>query len=83
MSGLVTLLIKDFLILVLIGAIPAFGIAYYLTNEWLSTFEYHVDMNYLLYGLVLVVIGGITILTTGYHALRAATSNPADNLKYE
>ena len=82
-SGLVTLLIKDFLILVLIGAIPAFGIAYYLTNEWLSTFEYHVDMNYLLYGLVLVVIGGITILTTGYHALRAATSNPADNLKYE
>ncbi|MBR08736.1 MAG: hypothetical protein CMP48_13785 [Rickettsiales bacterium] len=82
-SGLVSLLVKDFLILVFIGAVPAFGIAYYFMNEWLNTFEYHVEMNYLLYGLVLIVIGGITILTTGYHALRAATSNPADSLKYE
>ncbi|WP_421871094.1 FtsX-like permease family protein [Marinoscillum sp.] len=82
-SGLVSLLVRDFLLLVIVGAIPAFGIAYYFMNEWLSTFEYHVNMNYFLYFLVLLVIGGVTILTTGYHALRAATSNPADNLKYE
>lgn len=82
-SGLVNLLVKDFLILVVIGAVPAFAVAYYLMNQWLDTFEYHVDMNYLLYLLVLVIIGGITVLTTGYHALKAATGNPANNLKYE
>lgn len=82
-SGLVSLLVKDFLILVAVGALPAFGIAYYFMSEWLGTFEYHVNMNFLLYVLVLLLIAGITILTTGYHALRAATSNPADNLKYE
>jgi len=82
-GGLVTLLVKDFVLLVALGAIPAFGLAYYFMSEWLDTFEYHVDMNYLLYIGVLMIIATITVLTTGYHALRAATSNPADNLKYE
>lgn len=81
--GLVSLLVKDFLILVLLGALPAFGIAYYFMDEWLNTFEYHVDMNYLIYFLVLIVIAGVTILMTGFHAFRAASSNPADNLKFE
>lgn len=82
-AGLVSLLVKDFLILVLLGALPAFGIAYYFMDEWLNTFEYHVDMNYLIYFLVLIVIAGVTILMTGFHAFRAASSNPADNLKFE
>lgn len=82
-SGLIALLVKDFIILVILGAIPAFGFAYYFMNDWLGTFEYHVDMNYLLYLAVLIIIVLITVLTTGYHALKAATSNPADNLKYE
>ncbi len=82
-SGLVSLLVKDFIILVLIGAIPAFGLAYYFMSEWLLTFEYHVSMNFAIYFLVLIIIGLITVLTTGFHALKAAQSNPADKLKYE
>ncbi|MFY0608318.1 MAG: ABC transporter permease [Cyclobacteriaceae bacterium] len=81
--GLVSLIIKDFMILVILGAIPAFGLAYYFMGEWLTTFEYHVELSAMVFILVLVVISLITILTTGYHALRAANSNPADNLKYE
>ncbi len=82
-AGLVSLLVKDFLLLVMLGALPAFGIAYYFMDEWLNTFEYHVDMNYFIYLLVLILIAGITILMTGFHAFRAASSNPADNLKFE
>ncbi|CAD5299345.1 MULTISPECIES: ABC transporter permease [unclassified Imperialibacter] len=82
-GGLVTLLVKDFVWLVLIGAVPAFGLGYYFMNDWLKTFEYHVDINLLLFVVVLLIILVITVLTTGYHALRAANSNPANNLKYE
>ena len=82
-GGLVTLLVKDFVWLVLIGAVPAFGLGYYFMNDWLKTFEYHVDINLLLFVVVLLIILVITVLTTGYHALRAANSNPASNLKYE
>ncbi|WP_456459543.1 ABC transporter permease [Reichenbachiella sp.] len=82
-GGLIQLLIKDFLILVCIGAIPAFAVAWYFGQNWLQNFEYSVEINYLIFVGVLLVTMSITILSTGYFALRAATSNPADSLKYE
>ncbi len=82
-AELVSLLIKDFMVLVVIGALPAFGLAYYFMDEWLLTFEYHIDLSIVLFLFVLLLISIITILTTGYHALKAANSNPASNLKYE
>ena len=82
-SGLVTLIVKDFVWLVLIGAVPAFGLSWYFLNDWLQNFEYHVTINLILFLVVLLIIMAITILTTGYHALKAASSNPAEKLKYE
>ncbi len=81
--GLVALLVKDFVILVLIGAVPAFAIGYYAMNEWLQNFEFHINISAIHFVVVLLIILLITIVTTGYHALKAASSNPADNLKYE
>lgn len=82
-GGLVTLLVKDFVWLVLVGAVPAFAFGYYFMSDWLESFEYHVDINLLLFLAVLLIIMVITVLTTGYHALKAANANPASNLKYE
>lgn len=82
-AGLVGLLVRDFILLVFIGALPAFVLAYFFMKEWLASFEYHVELNYLLFLLVLVLICMITALTTGYYALRAANTNPANQLKYE
>lgn len=82
-SSLVGLLIKDFVILVLIGAIPAFIGGFFFMNDWLKNFEYHVDINVFQFATVLLIILTITVLTTGYHALKAASSNPASSLKSE
>jgi len=82
-GGLVTLLVKDFVWLVLVGALPAFVLGYYFMNDWLQSFEYHVDINLLLFLVVLLIILIISVVTTGYHALKAANANPASNLKYE
>ena len=82
-NGLVTLLVKDFIFLVIFGAVPAFVGGYYFMNEWLQNFEYHISIGVGHFSLVLIVIVLITVLTTGYHAVKAATSNPAENLKYE
>lgn len=80
---LVGLLIKDFVILVLIGAIPAFIGGFFLMDDWLGNFEYHIDINVFQFIIVLLIILTITILTTGYHALKAASTNPASSLKSE
>lgn len=82
-SGLISLLVRDFVYLVFIGAIPAFLVAWYLMDKWLESFEYHINMNGLIYILVLIMTLLITIITTGYFAMKAANSNPAENLKYE
>lgn len=82
-GGLVSLIIKDFIYLVIIGALPAFILSWYSMNEWLSSFEYHISIGPMIFILVFIITLGITILTTGFFALKAANSNPAENLKYE
>ncbi len=82
-NGLVRLLVRDFVWLVLIGALPAFWISYNLMNRWLDNFEYHITIGFFVFAIVLVVVVILVILTTGYHAYKASTSNPSKNLKYE
>lgn len=82
-KGLVTLLVKDFIWLVIIGALPAFLISYNLMNRWLNSFEYHIDVQVIVFVAVLLITIVMVIFTTGYHAYKASTSNPSDNLKYE
>ncbi len=82
-SGLISLLVTEFIWLVLLGALPAFVCAYLFANGWLENFEYHTTVNYFLFVLVTLLILLITMLTTGIHAYKAAVTNPSDNLKYE
>jgi len=82
-GGLVMLLVKDFVWLALIGAIPAFLVGYRIMNQWLSDFEYHINISPLAFIAVLAIALLFVVVTTGIQAYRAATANPSDNLKYE
>ncbi len=82
-GGLVLLLVRDFVWLVLLGAVPAFVIGYRIMNDWLQTFEYHVSVRFVLFITVLLVVIFVTMITTGYHAYKAAITNPSNNLRYE
>lgn len=77
------LLTRNFIILVGIAAIPAFIAVWYFMTKWLDTFAYHTEMNYWLFGLAFMIVLLITILTTGYHAWRAAVGSPITSLRYE
>ncbi|SNT25330.1 putative ABC transport system permease protein [Ekhidna lutea] len=82
-KGLVLLLVKDFIWLVLVGALPAFIIGYKIMNNWLGDFEYHTEINLVIFVVVLLIVTAFVMLTTGFQAYKAASVNPADNLKYE
>jgi putative ABC transport system permease protein len=67
------------LVAVLIG-VPA---AWFINNLWLEIMAYHTQMNFTVIGigvLILLALGGVTI---GSQTLRAAFTNPVDNLKNE
>ncbi len=82
-TQVVTLLSKEFLILVLIANLIAWPIAWYAMSRWLENFAYRIDLGlgtFILAGLLTLVIA---LATVSYQAVKAATANPVDALRYE
>ena len=81
--NIILLLTRNFALLVVIASIPAFFAGWYFMTKWLDTFSYHTPLNYWLFGLAFVLVLGITIATTGFHAIKAAVGNPVKALRHE
>ena len=81
--GLIVLLSKDFLKLVCISSLIACSIAYIASDYWLQKFVYRTSLNALPFfaGTILTII--ITGITVGYHAWKAAISDPIEALHQE
>jgi putative ABC transport system permease protein len=82
-SGIIIMLSRQFILLVLISNIIAWPIAYYITNNWLQDFAYRIDINW----WVFLLAGGIALVialaTVSFQAIKAATTNPVESLRYE
>ncbi|MDH5398955.1 MAG: FtsX-like permease family protein, partial [Cyclobacteriaceae bacterium] len=76
---LVILVAKDFLKLVFIGTALALPAAWYFMDNWLENFAYKIvlwhESGIALQATFLIIIA--TLLTVGYHTIRAANENPA------
>ncbi|HSG28210.1 MAG TPA: FtsX-like permease family protein, partial [Candidatus Krumholzibacterium sp.] len=82
-GGIVTMLCREFVLLVLIANLVAWPMAYLLMKRWLQAFPYQSGISpmiFLLAGLMAVVIA---VLTVSYRAVRAANTNPIEALRYE
>jgi len=78
---IISLLTKDFLILVGIALLVAAPIAWYAMHEWLQRYAYRTMIEWWVFvatGLLVIVV---SLLTTGYHAFKAALMNPVKSLK--
>lgn len=73
---IIYLLTRNFVVLVALATIPAFIAAWFFASNWLDTFAYHTNMNYWLYGLAFLLVIVLTLITTGYFALKVAKDNP-------
>jgi putative ABC transport system permease protein len=80
---LVSLLSREFIVLMLLSALIAAPLAAWGIQQWLQDFAYRTTMPWWIY-----VMGGfaaivIALLTVGFQTFRAATANPVDSLKSE
>lgn len=80
---IMTLLSKQFLILLLVAFALAGPIGYYLSSNWLENFSIHVKLTMLPVGYTLLICLLFTIVAISYHALKAARENPVDAMRYE
>jgi putative ABC transport system permease protein len=80
---IVILLSKEFVKWVLVANLIAWPIAYYVMEKWLLNFAYRMDIGigiFMLSGLLALFIA---LLTVSSHAIKAATANPVESLRYE
>ena len=80
---IVTMLNKDFVILVIIGFLITLPFAWYWMDQWLQNFAYRIEINgftYLLAGLAAIALA---LLTISWQAISSALKNPVDSLRDE
>jgi putative ABC transport system permease protein len=82
-NAIVALLSKDFLVIVAIAFGLASPLAYYLMNQLLSNFAYHVDIGWQVFVFTGIMLLLITIVTISSQVLMAALANPVNSLKNE
>jgi putative ABC transport system permease protein len=80
-TNIITLLSKDFVVLVLVSLVVSIPVAYWLSTKWLQTFAYRISVDWWLF--VIAAIGAllIALCTLAVQGYRAARANPTKILK--
>lgn len=68
---------------VLIANVAAWPLAYLLMNKWLSLFAFRTSLSPWIFAASGALALLITLATVGSHAIKAATANPVESLRYE
>ena len=82
-QGLVVLLSKDFIKLVMIALVVASPVAWYFMNKWLESFAYRIAITWWMFAAAAVLAVLLALLTVSFQAIKAALSNPVQNLRAE
>ncbi|MEM6358584.1 MAG: ABC transporter permease [Bacteroidota bacterium] len=82
-SGIIGMFSWSFFKLISLAFIFASPAAWLAMREWLSTYEYRIDMGPVVFisGLAITLI--LAVFTVGFKSVRAATASPIDSLRDE
>jgi putative ABC transport system permease protein len=72
-----------FLKLVVLGAIVASPLAWWLMNMWLQNYSYRININWWMFGFTILPVILIAFLTVGFQAIKVAIANPVKSLRAE
>ena len=81
--SIISLLSKDFLLLIMIAIVVASPLAWYAASTWLQDFVYRIKIEWWVFVLAGVVALGIALLTISFQAVKAALANPVKSLRTE
>ena len=78
-----TIMTKEFTWLVGLSALVACPLAWYFMSAWLDEFAYKIDIGVFTFAAATMLSLVIALITVGFHAVKAALSNPVKALRYE
>jgi putative ABC transport system permease protein len=79
---LLRVLSMEYIKLIFLANLVGWPVAYIAMQWWLQDFAYRTDMEPVTFNLTGLLTLGITLLTIGYHALKAARTNPVEALRH-
>ena len=81
--NILTLLTKDFLILIIIAFIICIPFSYTLIDTWLISYPVKIEITPILFIIPLFLVLVITFFTIGFYVIKASKNNPVVSLRYE
>ena len=82
-TSIVSLLSKDFLVLVCISLIIATPVARFFMNKWLDNFAYRIHIGWWVFAAAGALAIFIALATISFQAIKAAMANPVKSLRTE
>jgi len=82
-SGIVFLLTKEFTKWVIVANLIAWPVAYFVMSSWLQNFAYHINIGIGAFLLSAALALVTALITTSFQAVKTASSDPVDSLRYE
>ena len=82
-TNIVSLLSKEFVLLVLLAILIATPLAWFAANKWLQDFTYRVNVKWWVFATAGIATVLIALVTVSLQAIRAALTNPVKNLRTE
>ncbi len=82
-TNVVTMISKDFLVLVAVACVIAFPVAWYAMDKWLEDYAYRIDIEWWIFLAAGFTALAIALITISFKAIKAAIVNPAKSLRTE
>src|SRR4030095_15100542 len=73
----------EFILLVVFSSALAAPIGYYLSNNWLTNYDYRIKIGWQVFVMAALAALIITLLTVSFQAIKAAIANPTKSLRTE
>lgn len=81
--SIIKLISTEYIKLLVISVIIGIPVSYAFLNDWLTGFVNHIDLDFCLLILPLILVVVITLLTISSNILKAIKMKPIESLKYE
>jgi ABC-type antimicrobial peptide transport system permease subunit len=81
--NIVTLITKDFILLVSIALIIASPLAYWSVNKWLQDFAFRINIDWKVFAIAGTMALLIALAAVSFQAIKAAIANPVKSLRTE
>jgi putative ABC transport system permease protein len=82
-SALLKVVLKEYMVLIAVANLLAWGAAWYVMSQWLTGFVYHTDIPLASFALATAGTALLALATVGREILKVMRSRPVTSLRYE